>query len=81
MGDIPKIDVKELKRTNLGFPSEWKLNNIRIHYRHGYLTLFVDEVERLKSGKFWDEFDLGGYLSDEELARILAHHDLLVDKK
>jgi len=77
MAEVPKIDFAELKRTHLGFPSEWKINNLRIHFRYGRLTIFVDDKPALETGRFWIDDDLDGYLSDEDLKKILLHHELL----
>ena len=80
MSDIPKIDFSELKRTNLGFPSEFKINTTRIHYRYGKITIYVDNIVALETEKYWEDADVGGFLSDEDLYKILKHHDLLIDK-
>ncbi len=78
MSSVPKFKFEDLKKTSLGFPSEWKTGNIRIHYRYGIVTIFVDEKNILETEKHWESDDLGGFMSDEELKKILEHHELLL---
>jgi hypothetical protein len=77
---VEPFKFSELKRVKLGFPSEWVLGEMRIHYRYGRVTIFVKEESYLKTEKYWDTLDLGGYMTDEDLKKILVHHKLLVDQ-
>lgn len=77
---LPKIKFSSLKRTNLGFPSEWKTTledgtQVRFHFRHGRLKLFLNEIQKLETSK--DEFDISGYMSDEDLYALMAKHEIL----
>ena len=77
-----KIKFNQLTRTNLGTPSlfEGKLDDgrsVKFHFRYGRLKVFVDEVEMLETCK--DEFDVSGYLSDEDLKQLMKKHELLED--
>lgn len=75
---VPKFKFEDLKRTNIGFPSEWKVDNVRIHFRYGIITIFVDEQRELETERHWIGDDLDGYMSDEDLKKVLAHHELLL---
>lgn len=77
MSNLPKIPFDKLKRTSLGFPSEWKFEKIRIHYRTGKVSIFFEEKLEHLTHKFWDDFDINGYMSDEDLYKILDHDKLL----
>jgi len=77
-----KIKISEFTRTNLGFPSEWKGKCIEgvaviLSFRHGKLKIFYDEKLLLDTHK--DEWDISGYLSDEDLIFLLKKHDLLFE--
>ena len=77
MSEIPKIDFRELKRTHLGFPSEWVYNNVKISYRTGLIKIFVDGKLVFETSK--DQFDVGGYMEDEELKHVLRRHNLVLE--
>lgn len=75
-----KIKFNQLTRTNLGTPSlfEGTLEDgrkVKFHFRYGRLKVFVDEKEVLETCK--DEFDVSGYLSDEDLKMLMKKHELL----
>ena len=74
-----KLQTKDLVRTNLGFPSEWKGKcleggEVLISYRYGKLKVFHDGVSVLETSK--DDFDVGGYMEDKELFAILIKNGL-----
>ena len=78
-----KILFESLKRTHLGFPSEWEGKteddeNVLISYRYGEIQIFVDEQLKTKTEK--DGFDIGGYLSDEELKLVLIRDKLIKEE-
>jgi len=69
-----------LKRTNTSFPSEWEgktseNKTIKISYRCGEIKIFMDDELEMITEK--DQFDIGGYLSDEELYVVLEREKLL----
>lgn len=69
-----KVDFASLIRTNLGFPSEWvgKLvdgREVKISYRHGKTKVLVDEV--VAATLSIDQFDVGGYMDDQVLHKLL----------
>ena len=75
----PKIKFSLLKRTNLGCPSIWEYDlddkHIKLHFRIGRFTHFINntkiyEIER-------DQFDISGYMEDEDLYKLLAKYNLL----
>lgn len=75
-----KVKLTDIRRTNLGFPSEWKGKSVEgielvLSYRYGRLKIFEDGKQTLETCK--DDFDVGGYLSDEDLTSLLKKHDLL----
>lgn len=75
-----KIKFSALTRTNLGTPSvfEGKLENgssVKFHFRYGRLKVFLDEKEVIETCK--DEFDVSGYISDEDLKMLMKKHELL----
>lgn len=69
-----KVDFSSLVRTNLGFPSEWEGKSadnkpIKISYRFGRAKVFCDNV--LVDTLMIDEFDIGGYMDDHVLKKLL----------
>lgn len=77
---LMKLKIEDLTRTNMGFPSEWEGKciegkEVKLSYRYGHLKVHYDDKIILNTGK--DEFDIGGYMSDEELAVILKDNDML----
>lgn len=69
-----KIDFASLERTHLGFPSEWKGKtvdgkNVTISYRYGRTKLFCEDV--LVNTMSIDKFDIGGYMDDHVLKKLL----------
>jgi hypothetical protein len=69
-----KIDLTSLIRTNLGFPSEWKGKTVdgkevKISYRYGKTKVSVNDV--LVATLSIDQFDVGGYMDDEDLHKLL----------
>jgi hypothetical protein len=77
---LPKIKFSALKRTSLSCPSQWEItlddgSKIRLHFRHGKLNLFINDKQQLETSK--DDFDISGYLSDEDLYTLLAKHEIL----
>jgi hypothetical protein len=77
---MTKFKFSSLKKISRGFPSEWSGDNVRIHYRYGRITMYENDIQTLVTEKHWEELDLGGYMTDEELRRVLLHHDLLIDE-
>ena len=76
-----QIKFSKIKRTNLACPSEWKGHNeldeeITLTFRYGRLKLISNGKMQLETSL--DAFDLGGYLSDENLALLLEKHKLLI---
>lgn len=75
-----KIKFSSLTRISLATPSEFtgKLDNgddVRFHFRHGRLKIFLNSNEIIQTEK--DEFDLSGYLSDDDLKMLMRKHSLL----
>jgi hypothetical protein len=82
MADLPKLKFSSLTRTSLGTPSQWETTNddgtkIVCHFRIGRLKIFVNGEEVLETSK--DEWDISGYLSDEDLIKLLKKHDMLIE--
>jgi len=75
-----KIDFSSLVRTHLGFPSEWSGKTIddkkiKISYRYGKTTISCEEkVVMILS---IDQFDIGGYMDDADLKKLLNDNGLL----
>lgn len=70
-----RLRTKDLTRTHLGFPSEWKGKCIEggevfISYRYGKIRINHNNVLILETSK--DDFDVGGYMEDKELFLILT---------
>ena len=69
-----KIRKETLKRTNIGFPSEFiceteEGKEVTISYRYGKIKIFLEGTLKEETEK--DGFDIGGYLSDEDLMMVL----------
>jgi len=77
-----KLDISKLKRTNFAHPSEWSLQTtnqepVKISYRCGEIKIFIQNEHVETTSK--DEWDIGGYMEDEELIEILKRDGFLVD--
>lgn len=77
---MKKIDFSTLTRTNLGFPSEWTGKTIdgdevKISYRHGITRVLINKI--LFATLSLDQFDLGGFMSDETLLKLLNDNNLI----
>lgn len=75
-----KIVFSSLVRTHLGFPSEWKGKSadgktIKISYRYGKTNIFCDD--KVIMVLTLDPFDIGGYMDDEVLEKMLKDNELL----
>lgn len=75
-----KIKFESLVRTHLGFPSEWKGktsddSDVKISYRYGRTQVFCNDV--LKTTLTIDQFDVGGYMDDHVLKKLLEDNGLL----
>lgn len=75
-----KIDFASLERTHLGFPSEWEGTtqdgkSVVISYRHGRTKITVDGV--LVNTLSIDQFDIGGYMDDHVLKKLLGDNGYL----
>lgn len=75
-----KIKISDFTRTHLGFPSEWKGKSVEgddlvLSFRYGKLKILKEDKVLLETCK--DAFDIGGYLSDEDLIYLLKKNDLL----
>ena len=69
-----KIDFASLVRTHFGFPSEWdgKTSDgkaVKLSYRCGRTTVSVDS--KIVATLSIDEFDIGGYMDDLVLQKLL----------
>jgi hypothetical protein len=70
-----KIVFSSLVRTHLGFPSEWEGKTVddkkvKISYRFGRTKVFCDDL--LVNTLMIDEFDIGGYMDDHILLKLLT---------
>jgi hypothetical protein len=77
-----KVDFSSLVRTNLGFPSEWQGKStegksIKISYRFGRTKVFCENV--LVNTLVIDEFDIGGYMDDHVLKKLLKDNGYIED--
>lgn len=75
-----KVDFASLVRTHLGFPSEWEGKtadgqNIKISYRCGKTKLIVQE--KIVATLSIDQFDIGGYMEDSTLEKLLRDNGYL----
>jgi hypothetical protein len=75
-----KIAFASLVRTNLGFPSEWEGKSdddqkIKISYRHGRTKVFCND--KLIATLSIDQFDVGGYMDDEVLEKLLKDNGMI----
>lgn len=75
-----KVDFKSLTRTNLGFPSEWEGKSttgksIKISYRQGRTKVYCEDV--LVNTLSIDQFDIGGYMDDHVLEKLLKDNEML----
>lgn len=79
-----KLKLDNFKRTNLGFPSEWKGKSeegkdVVLSFRQGRLKVFVETVQFPIEHDCKDEWDISGYLEDADLKVILKKNDLIAD--
>ena len=75
-----KIDFSSLVRTHLGFPSEWEGKTvdgkkIKISYRCGRTKIICDD--KLIDTLSIDQFDIGGYMEDSTLEKLLNDNGLI----
>jgi hypothetical protein len=75
-----KVKLETISRTNIGFPSEWTAltsneEKIVLSYRYGKLNFIKDDQTIFQTEKH--EFDLGGYMSDEDLLKLLKEQSLI----
>lgn len=75
-----KIDFASLVRTHLGFPSEWEGKthdgkSVTISYRHGRTKVIVDGA--IVNTLSLDQFDIGGYMEDTVLKKLLDDNGYL----
>ena len=75
-----KISKETIERTNLGFPSEFKCKteeekDVTITYRYGRIKIYLGETLHTETEK--DEFDINGYISDEDLLKVLKRDGLI----
>lgn len=75
-----KVDFSSLVRTHLGFPSEWEGTStegktVKISYRHGRTKVFCND--KLVATLSIDQFDVGGYMDDDVLKKLLTDNGLL----
>lgn len=72
-----KIDFASLTRTHLGFPSEWEGKTtdgkkVKLSYRCGRTKVTVDD--KVVATLSIDQFDIGGFMEDETLLKLLTQH-------
>ena len=74
-----KIRKETIIRKNLGFPSIFKAESdgglILMNFRMGVLKIYLEDKLILETSK--DQFDISGYLSDEDLLMILEREQLI----
>jgi hypothetical protein len=75
-----KVKLETISRTNIGFPSEWTAltsdeEKIVLSYRYGRLKFIKDNNIIFQTEKH--EFDLGGYMSDKDLLKLLKEQSLM----
>jgi len=75
-----KINFSTLIRTHLGFPSEWtgvceNGEPVKISYRMGKTKIFHNE--KLCAILSLDQFDIGGYMDDDTLKKLLSDNGLI----
>lgn len=75
-----KIDFASLVRTHLGFPSEWQDKtqdgkDVTISYRCGRTKVIVEE--KIIATLSIDQFDIGGYMDDHVLKKLLEDNGYL----
>jgi len=75
-----KVDFQSLTRTNLGFPSEWEGKStdgksVKISYRHGRTKVYCQDV--LVNTLSIDQFDIGGYMDDHVLEKLLKDNGMI----
>jgi hypothetical protein len=78
--DTNFIILDSIKRTNLGFPSEFeavtqKGDKVYAHFRYGDLTLKINHEVILQEPL--DKFCTNGYISDENLKLMLKRNNLI----
>lgn len=75
-----KVDFASLVRTHLGFPSEWEGKTIdgkevKISYRCGRTKVSVEG--KVVATLSIDQFDIGGYMDDHVLQKLLKDNGYL----
>jgi hypothetical protein len=75
-----KVDFASLVRTHLGFPSEWEGKttegkDVKLSYRCGKTKLTIDG--KLVATLSIDQFDIGGYMEDDVLQKLLKDNGYL----
>lgn len=75
-----KLLKSSLDRTNLACPSEWSArcedgSEAVLSFRRGVLRVVHADLEILKTSL--DQWDVSGYLSDEDLLFLLEKNSLL----
>lgn len=77
-----QIKFSSLVRKNLACPSLWegKLDDerkVKCHFRTGLLEVYLDDKLVLSTFNK-DEWDMGGYLSDEDLKSLLEKNNMII---
>ena len=75
-----KIDFSSLVRTHLGFPSEWEGKSVdgkhvKLSYRCGRTKVVVED--KVVATLSIDQFDIGGYMEDDVLEKLLKDNGYL----
>ena len=75
-----KVVFSSLVRTNLGFPSEWggktvDEKEVKISYRCGRTKVIVEG--KVVATLSIDQFDIGGYMDDHVLEKLLKDNGYL----
>lgn len=75
-----KVDFASLVRTHLGFPSEWEGKttddkDVKISYRCGRTKVSVED--KIIATLSIDQFDVGGYMDDHVLEKLLKDNGYL----
>jgi hypothetical protein len=77
-----QIKVSKIVRTNLSCPCVWEVQSedgksVKMTFRMGILKVFCDDKMILQDSK--DDFDIGTYLDDDELVKLLKKHNLVCE--